>query len=108
MAEWTVLWDREAEKDLDAIVDFIAQEHPLNAARVLERLLKRAASLETQPMRGRRVPELLALGEDRYRELIEAPWRILYRADVAQVLVIAVVDTRRDLQSWLAQRFSAP
>lgn len=103
-----MLWDEEAERDLDAIVDFIALEHPLNASRVLERLLKRAASLESQPLRGRRVPELLALGEDRYRELIEAPWRILYRVNAAQVFVIAVVDSRRDLQSWLAQRFSAP
>lgn len=71
---------------------------------MLGRLEARAAALSTTPARGRKVPELAALDVHHYRELIERPWRILYRIEGDRVLVVAVLDGRRDLASLLIER----
>ena len=39
-----------------------------------------------------------------YRELIEPPWRIVYRIESESVLVLGVLDGRRDLKSLLLER----
>jgi toxin ParE1/3/4 len=50
------------------------------------------------------VPELRAADVYQYRELIERPWRVVYRIEVEVVLVMAVLDGRRDLRSVLLER----
>lgn len=104
MTERAVRWTHAAEADLHAIVDCIAANEPANARHVLDRLLTRAASLRQQAERGRRIPELRGLGLANHRELVVAPWRMLYRIADSQVDVLAVLDTRRDLRSLLFQR----
>jgi plasmid stabilization system protein ParE len=39
-----------------------------------------------------------------YRELVEAPWRLIYRAEAERVIVIALLDGRRDLADVLLER----
>jgi toxin ParE1/3/4 len=36
--------------------------------------------------------------------VIERPWRIIYRTEADQVLVMAVLDGRRELRSLLLER----
>jgi len=52
------------------------------------------------------VPELLHTGISQYRELISAPWRIVYKVASNQVFIIAVLDSRRDLQTVLLGRLA--
>lgn len=104
MAEFEVLWTDTAQRDLESIVDHIARDNLENALVVLERLEARASALATNPHRGRKVPELLSLDLHQYRELIERPWRILYRIEQDRVFVVAVLDGRRDLQALLIDR----
>lgn len=104
MSEYGVLWTDAARRDLDAIVDYISEDSVENALSVLERLEARAGALGTTPERGRKVPELAALDVHHYRELIERPWRILYRVEGHRVLVVGVLDGRRDLASLLIER----
>ncbi len=104
MAEYKVLWTESARTDLETIVDFIAEENPRNALRVLEKLEKRVRALRQSPQRGRTVSELRTLDVFLYRELIEKPWRIIYRFDEKRVYVLAVLDSRRELTSLLLER----
>jgi toxin ParE1/3/4 len=99
--KWRVVWSEDARRDLDDIVYFIAQEHPRNALKVYERLVKRARSLQSTPLRGRLVPELVGQAEPGLRELIESPWRILYAVAGKTGLVVGVLDGRRDFSRWL-------
>ena len=39
-----------------------------------------------------------------HRELIEGPWRILYRFDERFVFIVSVLDARRDLAGLLLER----
>jgi plasmid stabilization system protein ParE len=71
---------------------------------VPDRLEQRAQALSVAAERGRVVPELRAVDVHQYRELIERPWRIVYRIETTDVLVLAVLDGRRDLGSLLLER----
>lgn len=104
MAERAVSWTRTALGDLDALIDYLAGEDPAAAERILDRIEQRARGLGSQSARGRIVPELREVGVLHYRELIERPWRIVYRVEGERVLVLAVLDARRDLQTLLLER----
>jgi addiction module RelE/StbE family toxin len=104
MIERRVLWTRTARRDLDAIVAYIATDSIENALSVLDRLQERAESLTTAAERGRLVPELRSIDVHQYREIVERPWRIVYRIEPDSVMVLAVLDGRRDLESLLLDR----
>ena len=104
MADYEVLWTDAARLDLERNVEFIAEENPANALAVLARVGRRCRALAALPERGRLVPELRAVNLPGYRELIEGPWRIVYRYDAERVHVTAVLDARRDLAGILLER----
>jgi toxin ParE1/3/4 len=97
-------WTETARQDLESICLYIAADSMENALTTLDRLESRAQSLASQPQRGRVVPELRALGIHQYRELVERPWRIVYRIASGRVLVLAVLDGRRSLSAVLMER----
>ena len=103
-ARYRVRWTRTAEYDLAEIIRFIAADNPANARAVLRRLRSAANRLNNLPLRGRCPPELADLSLAQYRELICKPWRILYRAEERRVLVLAVLDGRRQLEDILLER----
>ena len=98
-------WAITARDDLEAIADFIADDCVTNAIQVVERIEQRAATLVTMPTRGRVVPELRAQSVMAFYELLEGPWRIIYRIERHQVLVVSVLDGRRHLDDLLLDRF---
>ena len=103
---YQVLWTHTAQQDLTEIIDYIAQDSVDDALAILHRLETKAALLITLPNRGRVVPELFHTGISQYRELISTPWRIVYRVENRQVLIMAVLDSRRDLQTVLLSRLT--
>lgn len=106
MAERNVVWSAAAAADLEAIIDFISRDSTEEALRVLDRLQRRAQRLTAPSLRGRIVPELRDEGIAIYRELIARPGRIIYRLDGESVLVLAVLDGRRDLADVLLERLT--
>ena len=103
MADFQALWTDAARLDLERIVEFIAEENPANALAALARVERRCQTLVALPERGRIVPEMRAVDVLTYRELIEGPWRIVYRYDIDRVHVMAVLDARRELSSLLLE-----
>ena len=100
-----VKWADTAAIDLAAITDYIAADDVGAALLTLEKLEQTATRLTTMSLRGRIVPELAAYGIQIYRELIYPPWRIIYRITGKVVNVLAVVDSRRNLEDLLLERF---
>ena len=103
-SSFTVEWTETASSDLDRILDFIEQDRPMAALRVLANIERRAAALRTHPQRGRIVPELAALQMRSYRELVITPYRLLYRIAERMVYVLGVFDGRRNLEDLLLER----
>jgi plasmid stabilization system protein ParE len=105
----TVRWSDAAQRDVDNIVDFIADNSPLNAERVLERLQDQARKLAFHAERGRRLPELTSSPNKAsrlWREVVIRPWRMVYAIECDRVLVLAVVDSRRDMTAWLERHLA--
>jgi toxin ParE1/3/4 len=102
---YAVYWTPTAREDLVSILSHIAAENPAVAAATTIRLQQRAESLRTLTPRGRTVSELREIGVSRYRELIERPWRLIYAVEAERVAVVAVLDSTRDLQTLLLERF---
>jgi len=102
--DFKVRWAEVALRDLERIVDFIADRDPQAADRILNRIEGTARTLESLSLRGRIVPELRAWNVSAYRELIVDSYRLLYRVEGNKVLVIAVIDGRRDLEQALLER----
>jgi addiction module RelE/StbE family toxin len=101
-------WAEVAIRDLERIVDFVEQEAPLAAQRLFDEIAERARTLESLPLRGRLVPELARFEITTYRDLIIAPYRLMYRVDARRVLVVGVFDGRRNLEDVLLSRLTLP
>jgi addiction module RelE/StbE family toxin len=104
MSKFNVLWTRTAEQDLENIIEYIARDSVDNALKALQALRSKASNLATLPDRGRVVPEMKAYGISTYRELAVSPWRIIYRTESKSVIVLAVIDARRNLEDILLDR----
>lgn len=103
---FAVQWTKVAEQDLEAIIDYIALDSIDKALSMLSKLRDEAETLVSMPHRGRVVPELQAQGVTGYHELIVPPWRIIYRIGERQVYVLAVFDSRRNLEDILLERLT--
>jgi toxin ParE1/3/4 len=101
---YRVEWAAVARRDLLSILDYLADRNPDSAAATLKRLENGAAALKRSPARGRIVPELARLQLRHYREFIIRPYRLLYRIVGRKVLVLALFDTRRNLEDILLDR----
>jgi len=103
--KYQVTWAAVAQRDLKQIIEYIAIDSPVNASQILKRIKQKASDLYTMPDRGRIVPELRDQGIHTYRELIIAPWRIIYRISDTTVFVLSVIDSRRNVEDILLDRF---
>ena len=100
----SVLWTEVAVRDIERLADRIYETAPLRAEKILDRLISRGESLATLSHRGRTPPELRPIADRTWLEVIEAPWRILYRIVENTVEIHAVLDGRRDLRDILLER----
>lgn len=103
-----VLWTQTARRDLERIALYIAQDDVPAALALVGSIEAKATRLAAFPLSGRVVPELKGLGLSSYRELIVAPWRVIYRIANARVLVLAVIDGRRNVEDVLLERLVDP
>jgi plasmid stabilization system protein ParE len=99
-----VHWASIAEADFKNIILYIAEDSPITARNIFEKIKETAASLTHFPERGRIVPELQDQGIFLYRELILAPWRIVYRISDKKVYVLSVIDSRQNVEDILLKR----
>lgn len=102
---YKVLLTRSAERDLEDIYDYIAEnDTQANADYVLDKLTEVAASLAAFPERGSYPKELLQLGIREYRQAYFKPYRLIYRVSGKQVIIYLIADGRRDIQTLLTRR----
>jgi toxin ParE1/3/4 len=88
-----VVWSDRALRSLAAIHAHISDEsEEANAHRVIDRILNRGDQLSAFPLSGRIVPHVR---HQNTRELIEQPYRIVYRVGRYKVEVIDVFHSAR-------------
>ena len=91
-------WTTQAVEDLEAIRNFIANDSAAYADLAVARLLEAVERLEHFPRSGRIVPEL---SDPQLREIIESPYRIVYRVHNETVEILTVFRASRLIPSVL-------
>jgi toxin ParE1/3/4 len=81
-------WTPHSRADLRAIHSYIARDSPANATRMLDRLIRRAEQVIEFPFSGRVV---LEFQQADIREVIEPPYRIIYRVLSDRIDVLTVM-----------------
>src|SRR4051794_35333002 len=82
-----VVWTTTARGQLLAIRRYIGQDSQAAANRMVSRIMQATKRLEPFPRSARTVPEF---GRADTRELIVAPYRVIYRIDGDTVRILAV------------------
>jgi len=101
---YKVQWTSNAKEDLLSIVAYIKDDSPSIAREVYQKIKKTAHSSNFFPLRGRVVPELQKEGITMYRELICSPWRVMYKVDSDTVYIMAIFDSRQNVEELLLQK----
>ena len=101
---YTINVSKSAKNDLREIIKFIATNNPTNALNIFNRIEARIKSLEKFPEKGAYVPELLKHNIKDYRQLIESPWKIIYKIDNDIVNILIIIDSRRNTQDILIEK----
>ncbi|MBF0430647.1 MAG: type II toxin-antitoxin system RelE/ParE family toxin [Fibrobacteria bacterium] len=103
--KFEILWTEVAESDLSEIIEFIAQDSTNMALKILAKIKVKTSQLNHSPERGRVVPEFKKFNINSIRELIESPWRIFYKLEGSIVYILCVIDSRRNVEDILLNRF---
>ena len=91
-----LLWTGPALDDLRAIRDYVSRDDPIAAKRLARKIRDGVLRLAEHSLSGRVVPEFYGLG---YREVITAPYRIVYKIKERQVIILRVWHGRRDIKT---------
>lgn len=94
----TVSWTDTAISHLIAIFDYIARDSPFYAQRMIDRITRKSRQISEFPRSGRVVPEYI---QDDLREVIEKPYRIIYRIHPDRIDIVAVVHGAQILPAGL-------
>jgi plasmid stabilization system protein ParE len=89
----------EAKAKLRAIRAQIAEDAPQRADAMIDRITRHAERIGELPHAGRRVPEYQI---DTLREVLERPYRIIYRIQPDEIEVLTVMHYRQLLPGDLA------
>ncbi len=83
-----VIWTEPAWHDLEAAADFIARDSESYAVAFVQEVKDSVTSLTQFAERGRMVQEF---GNQRIRELLVRPYRLVYEVSDDRVLVLALI-----------------
>lgn len=98
-----LIWLPEAIEDLDAIAAYLAIESGQYARDFVQRVVARADSLIDLPMSGHINPEA---GREDIRELSAYPYRLIYRINGNDVMIMAVLHGSRLIDDILRSRLN--
>lgn len=93
-----VEWAETALLDLRLIVEYIAAYSTKNAKDSLAKIKRECEAFGMFPEMGKIPAELDAVHIGNIRELVVAPWRIFYRCETSRIVIISVLDSRRDFE----------
>ena len=87
-------WTEHAVTQLSALAEYISLDSPFYAERVVDRLVSRLEQARRHPESGRVVPEF---GRADVRELVEPPYRLVYRVRPDAIEVLSILHGRQQV-----------
>lgn len=94
-----VFWTPDAKARLREIEAYIAEDAPTAARDMAVRLIRRSLELEQPPLLGKRLTRYVNAD---IRELLERPYRLIYRVQTDRIEIVTVMHYRQLMPSDLA------
>ena len=89
-----IIWTEPALSDLQGIYDYISKDSEYYASVFVGEILESVEKVTEFPEIGRMVPEYQ---QNDIREILVQSYRIIYKLEQNQILILTVVHGRRDL-----------
>jgi len=100
-----IIWTEDAAEELIDIILYQKMKYGKEKAhKVYGTIQNRITSIINFPHKGRLVPELSSLGITSYHEIIEPPWRLIYRVTTDGIYIISLIDSRRNVEELLYKK----
>ena len=93
-----IIWTEPAVNDLQSIFDYISIDSEYYARTFIGKIIKKAEDVIDFPEIGRVVPEY---DKPNIREIFLQNYRIIYRVEQESILIITIVNGRRDLSKMI-------
>lgn len=104
MGNLELIWTKPALDDFDEIISYIAKDSVDVAVKQYERIKDISLEIGKFPKQGRIIPELQNENIIKFREIIVTPWRMMYRIEENRILILAILDGRRNIEEILMRR----
>jgi plasmid stabilization system protein ParE len=89
-----VVWSHSAISHLTDIFEYISRDSEKYALRMIDRITSRSKQIGYAPESGQLVTEY---SHPQVREVIEGPYRVIYRAESDRVVVLSIIHGARVL-----------
>jgi len=100
-----IIWSQDSIDDLEDIIQYINNRSGKEIAKsIYKRIIEKIENVLAFPGSGRKVPELDILSNSEIHEVIESPWRIIYRITENELCIISVIDGRRNVEEILYKK----
>jgi len=86
------------------IANYIAKDSIDIALKKMDLIEEKVNTLRNFPLQGNCVPELEDYEDEKYRQIILYPWRVIYSIEPTGITILMVIDGRRNLQDILFKR----
>ncbi len=96
--KYQVIFSSMAKIDLFHIIEYYISLNKSTAKKYNQEIIKSIRLLKQFPESGRMVPGFEDIYYDKYRELIYEHYRIIYRIEEEQIIIIRIIDGRRLLE----------
>ncbi len=102
---YSIIWSKDAGDELFEIVSYIKYRTGINAAKnIYSKIKTKIEKISDHPKSGKAVPELKDIGMNDIYQIIEGPWKIYYKIEGNKILVLSVLDGRRNMEEILYKK----
>lgn len=95
-----------AQDDLNEIIEYYSSYSQNYVETTISEFEENVMSLQQHPRSGRIIPELEKQGITQYRELIQGYYRIVYKISKDKVIILTVIDGRRNFEEVIIEKLS--
>lgn len=102
---YKIIWSEDASLNLVDIVSYIKLHSGKKIAKeIYTRIKKKVDNIIDFSKAGLIVPELYSIGITDIYQILESPWKIYYKILDDKILVLSVIDGRRNLEEILYRK----
>ena len=95
-----------AQDDFNEIIEYYSSHSQDYVETTISEFEENVMSLQQHPKSGRIIPELERQGITQYRELIQGYYRIVYKISKDKVVILTVIDGRRNFEEIIIEKLS--